>query len=153
MAKRNYIDPPKDAVLRSVAYGQTLSLGAYYFYENSYYLASKGVLPGWTPEKIRRWAKTSLKMFLAFVVLEFVRLWRARTIREVRKVKAVEEKERVVVEREEGAWWRAAVINAAYAPLAVHWSSEVPVLGDGVVAALMVVVGWVKCKAAWAATA
>ena len=41
MAKRNYVTPEKDAVLRAVGYGQTASLGAYYVYENGYYLAGK----------------------------------------------------------------------------------------------------------------
>ncbi|PMD22282.1 hypothetical protein NA56DRAFT_624566 [Hyaloscypha hepaticicola] len=153
MAKRNYVTPQKDLVLRVVSYGQTLSLGAYYVYENGYYLAGKGVLRGWTPEKIKRWAKTSLKMFLAFVVLEFVRLYRAKQLREVRKVKTVDEKDKGAIEKEEGAWWDSLMVNGAYMPLSVHWSSEVPVLSDGVVGALMTAIGWIKFRAAWAQAA
>ena len=153
MAKRNYVAPEKDAVLRAVGYGQTLSLGAYYVYENGYYLAGKGVLRGWTPGDIKRWAKTSLKMFLAYVVLEFVRLGRARQLREVRKVKAVDEKDRVAIEKEESFWWRGFAMNGAYMPLSVHWASENPVLSDGVVGTLMSAVGLIKFKAAWAQAA
>ncbi|PMD49011.1 hypothetical protein L207DRAFT_505990 [Hyaloscypha variabilis F] len=153
MAKRNYVAPEHDTVLRAVSYGQTLSLGAYYVYENGYYLAGKGVLRGWTPEKIKRWAKTSLKMFLAYVVLEFVRLGRARQLREARKVKAVDEKDRVAIEREESVWWRGLAMNGAYLPLSVHWASDNPVLSDGVVGALMSAVGLIKFRAAWASAA
>ncbi|KAH8747886.1 hypothetical protein BGZ57DRAFT_158493 [Hyaloscypha finlandica] len=153
MAKKNYVKPETDVVLRAVSYGQTLSLGAYYIYENGYYLAGKGVLKGWTPEKIKRWAKTSLRMFLAYVVLEFVRLYRARQLRELRKVKAVDEKDMVEMKREEKTWLRGAIVNTAYAPLTVHWASENPVLSDGVVGALMSVVGLIKFRAAWALAA
>jgi hypothetical protein len=153
MAKRNYVAPQKDLVLRVVSYGQTLSLGAYYVYENGYYLAGKGVLRGWTPEKIKHWAKTSLKMFLAFVVLEFVRLYRAKQLRAVRKVKAVDEMDKGVIEKEESVWWDSLMVNGAYMPLSVHWSSEVPVFSDGIVGALMTAIGWIKFRAAWAQAA
>ena len=153
MVKRNYVEPPKDALLRAVSYGQALSLGAYYVYENGYYLAGKGVLRGWTPEKIKRWVKTSLKMFLAYVVLEFVRLYRARQLREVRKVKAVDEKDKGDIEKEEQAWLRSLLINVAYTPPSMHWASESGMLSDGVVGALMSAVGLVKFGAAWAQTA
>jgi len=111
------------------------------------------VLKGWTPEKIKRWAKTSLKMFLAYVMLEFVRLARARRLREVRRVKAVDEKDRLVIEKEESGWWRGLAMNGAYLPLSVHWASENPVLSDGVVGALMSAVGLIKFRAAWAQAA
>jgi hypothetical protein len=153
MAKKNYVNPPKDAVLRAVSYGQALSLGAYYIYENRYYLAGKGVLRGWTPENIKRCAKTSLRMFLAYVVLEFARLYRARQLREVRKVKAVDEKEKEDIEKEEQVWWRGGLMNVAYTPLALHWSSENGMLSDGLVGALMSVVGLIKFRAAWAQSA
>ncbi|KAE8445942.1 hypothetical protein EG329_012721 [Mollisiaceae sp. DMI_Dod_QoI] len=149
MAKRNYVDPPKDVVLKAVAYGQTLSLGAYYVYENGYYLARKGVLRQWTPIDIMRWAKTSLRMFLAYVVLEFVRLYRARQLRETRKVKAADEKEKEAIKEEEKIWWRSAWMNVAYTPLGMHWASEHGLLSDGAVGALMSAVGWIKFKAAW----
>lgn len=153
MAKRNYVDPPRDTVLKVVSYGQTLSLGGYYIYENGYYLAGKGVLRGWTAEDIKRWAKTSLQMFLAYVVLEFVRLYRARQLRETRKVKAIDEKDKQGIEAEEAVWWRSAKMNVAYTPLAMHWASETPLLSDGIVGALMSWIGLIKFRAAWAQTA
>ncbi|KUJ11324.1 uncharacterized protein LY89DRAFT_689201 [Mollisia scopiformis] len=153
MAKRNYVDPPKDVVVRAVSYAQTLSLGAYYVYENGYYLAGKGVLRGWTVADIKRWAKTSLRMFLAYVALEFVRLYRARQLRETRKVKAVDEKDRKGIEAEEASWLRSALMNVAYTPLSMHWAFEGGMLSDGVVGALMSAVGLIKFRAAWAQAA
>jgi hypothetical protein len=77
--------PPADSILRGLAWSQTLSLGAYLVYEHGYYLAGKGVLRGWSAEKQKRWAKTSLRMFLAYVVLDWVRLFRTRQLREEKK--------------------------------------------------------------------
>jgi len=87
------------------------------------------------------------------VALEFVRLFRARQLREVRKVKAVDEKDKGVIEKEEQVWLRSAFMNAAYTPLSMHWASEGGVLSDGVVGALMSAVGLIKFRAAWAQTA
>lgn len=157
MAKKQYVDPPRDVVLRGIAYAQTLSLGTYYVFENGYYLAGKGVLRGWTAGDVKRWAKVSLRCFLGFVVLEFVRLWRVREMRERSKVGVVDGEgeggEGIRIRKEEEGWARALRINAAYAPLSMHWASEGELLGDGVVGALMSYVGWVKFRAAWAAAA
>jgi len=153
LAKKNYVDPPKDKLLRGVAWTQTLALGGYYVYENGYYLAGKGVLRGWSSEKIKRWAKTSINLFSIYVVVEFVRLFRTRQLRAVKKVKAVSEKEVQDIEKEEEAWWRTAYMDLAFSPLCLHWSAEKPLLSDSGVGALMTLVGLIKFRAAWAATA
>jgi hypothetical protein len=153
MVKRNYLDPPKDAILNAVSWTQALALGSYYVYENGYYLAGKGVLKGWTAGDIKKWAKTSLKMFLAYVLLEYVRLYRSRQLLEVKKAKAVSAKENEDVEKEEAGWWRTAVMDLAYTPLGMHWASENGMLSDGWVGALMSLVGLIKFRAAWALTA
>jgi Peroxisomal biogenesis factor 11 (PEX11) len=142
--------PPADNVLHGLAWSQTLSLAAYLVYENGYYLAGKGVLRGWSPEKQKRWAKTSLKMFLVYVILDWVRLSRTRQLREEKKAKegSVE-----ATKEEEAVWWRTAIMDAAYTPLAVHWSSENGMLSDGWVGALMSAVGLIKFRTAWAQTA
>jgi hypothetical protein len=153
MAKKQYLDPPKDAVLKALSLAQTLSLGGYYVYENGYYLAGKGVLRGWKPEKITKWAKTSMRLFFMFVLLEFVRLWRARQLREERKARVDgDEKSRADIEKEEEVWWRSSMTNLAYIPLSAHWASEKGIITDGVVGLLMSFVGVVKVRAAWAAT-
>jgi Peroxisomal biogenesis factor 11 (PEX11) len=142
--------PPADSVLHGLAWSQTLSLAAYLVYENGYYLAGKGVLRGWSPEKQKQWAKTSLKMFLVYVILDWVRLFRTRQLREEKKAKegSVE-----ATKEEEAVWWRTAIMDAAYTPLAVHWSSQNGMLSDGWVGALMSAVGLIKFRTAWAQTA
>ena len=142
--------PPSDSVLHGLAWSKTLSLGAYLVYENGYYLAGKGVLRGWSAEKQKLWAKTSLKLFFAYVLLDWVSLFRQRQLREEKK-----EKEGFAesMKDEEAVWWRTAIIDAAYTPLAAHWSSENGMLSDGWVGALMSLVGLVKFRAAWAQTA
>jgi hypothetical protein len=149
-ARKLQSSPPADSVLHGLAWSQTLSLGAYLVYENGYYLAGKGVLRGWSAEKQKLWAKTSLRIFLAYVLLDWVRLFRTRQLREEKKEKegAVE-----ATKVEEAAWWRTATIDAAYTPLAMHWSSENGILSDGWIGAMMSVVGLVKFRAAWAQTA
>lgn len=153
MVKRNYIDPPKDVILNAVAWTQTFALGSYYVYENGYYLAGKGVLKGWTAGDIKKWAKTSLKMFLAYVVLEYVRLYRTRQLLEVKRAKAISAKDNDEIEKEEAVWWSTAVMDIAYTPLGMHWASENGMLSDGWAGALMSMVGLIKFRAAWALTA
>jgi hypothetical protein len=142
--------PPADRVLHGLAWSQTLSLAAYLVYENGYYLAGKGVLRGWSAEKQKRWAKTSLKVFLVYVILDWVRLFRTRQLREEKKAK-----EGIVeaTKEEEAVWWRTAMIDAAYTPLAMHWSSQNGMLSDGWIGALMSGVGLIKFRTAWAQTA
>ncbi len=57
------------------------------------------------------------------------------------------------IRKEEEAWVRLALVTAAYIPVSVHWSSEKGKLSDGWVGAFLTVVGIVKVRAAWAATA
>jgi hypothetical protein len=149
-ARKLQASPPADTVLHGLAWSQMLSLGGYLVYENGYYLAGKGVLRGWSAEKQKYWAKTSLKLFLAYVLLDWVRLFRVRQLREEKKEKegAVE-----ATKEEEAVWSRTATIDAAYTPLAMHWASENGMLNDGWVGALMSAVGLVKFRVAWAQTA
>jgi hypothetical protein len=153
LVKKNYFSAPKDPILKAVTWSQTATLALYSVYENGYYLAMKGVLKGWKGQDIKRWAKTSLKMFLAFVALEFVRLFRSRQLLEERKAKAVSTEEKKAIENEEEAFWTATVTNIAYAPLTFHWSSENGQLSDAWVGALMTFIGLVKFRASWALSA
>lgn len=142
-------------MLKAVSLAQTLSLGGYYVYENAYYLAGKGVLKGWTGEKITRWAKTSLKLFLVYVLMDYIRLWRTRQLREERRAKLDHSdfEGKREMRKEDAAWLRSAIINIAYTPPSAHWASEKGILSDGWVGAMMTLVGVVKFRAAWAATA
>ena len=141
---------PADCVLHGLAWSQTFSLAAYLIYENGYYLAGKGVLRGWSAEKQKRWAKTSLRMFLAYVILDWVRLFRTRQLREEKKAK---EGGGEATKEEEAVWWRTAIMDAAYTPVAMHWSSQNGMLSDAWVGALMSGVGLIKFRTAWAQTA
>ncbi|CAL3963408.1 unnamed protein product [Diplocarpon coronariae] len=157
IAKRQYLSSPKDGFLRAISYTQTLTLGLYYFHENIYFLAGKGVLKGWAPADIKRWAKISMKMFLAFVLMEHVRLYRARQLRLARNQAAtsagISDAERKEFASERAAWRKSVLMNLAYTPLAVHWASENGMITDGIIGALMSYIGWTKVKSAWAAAA
>ena len=45
-AKAAYLAPPKDGLLKLLSWSQLASMAGYFFYENSAYLAGKGVLRG-----------------------------------------------------------------------------------------------------------
>ena len=63
------------------------------------------------------------------------------------------EKEGKIAEREEQArWWREVGVNAAYAPMTVHWSTEEGILGEGSVGALGIVAGYLGIREAWRKT-
>ncbi len=152
-AKRTYLAPPKDEILKTVAWAQIAANASYLIFENGYYLAGKGVLRGWAPQKQKRWALLSLRMFLGHVALEFVRLWRTRQLREEKRYLGEEKEDKIARIQEEKAWWRTSYIYAAYTPLAVHWAIDGGFLSDDLVGALMTVVGLVKFRAAWKQTA
>lgn len=62
----------------------------------------------------------------------------------------VREKEGEVVARERRKkWMRELGVNAAYAPMTVHYSLKNGPLGEGSLAALGMVVGWLTFGKAW----
>lgn len=65
-----------------------------------------------------------------------------------------EEKEAKIaraVERER--WWHEVLVNAAYAPMTLHWSLEKGLLPEGVIGALGMVAGGLGLREAWRSTA
>lgn len=64
-----------------------------------------------------------------------------------------EKEAKIVRTEEEMRWWREVGVNAAYAPMTLHWSLEQGLLGDGVIGALGVVAGGLKLREAWRKTA
>lgn len=50
-------------------------------------------------------------------------------------------------------WWRQAVVNGAYFPLTLHWSTDEGLLGDRWVGLLGMVAGEVTLRQAWKETA
>jgi len=163
-----YRNPPKDLVLRVVGAGQITAIAAFQAMENAAYLASKGVIR-WAPQKIGRWFLWSARFWMVHVMLEFVKLLRVRQLREGRakaildvkvdlgtdeKVKVVEErgKEEKMDELAETKWWRDLYVNAAWAPLTVHYSTASVNLSEGTIAFLGAFCGWMSLSKAWEAT-
>jgi len=132
-----YTEPDPDAVVRAVTWAQVLVNTAYYALEGPVYLAGKGVVRGWSEERKARWWRAASMCFGGHVGLEVVRLGRVWMLRQER-VRALdnggeeekpgdgvfvtkEDKMRALRE-EERKWMTSVQINAAYAPLCVHWS-------------------------------
>ena len=85
------------------------------------------------------------------VALDFVRLARVRVLRRrAGKVSGGEEKEgKLEAVKEEAKWWRQAYVNAANAPLTVHWSLAEGFLSEVHVSVLSLIAGGLGLKNAW----
>ncbi|CAL3966409.1 hypothetical protein PZA11_003071 [Diplocarpon coronariae] len=125
-----------DSIARGIAAAQVLINIAFQSLENGAYLASKGVL-GWSGEKQGRAWVWSSRFWAAHVGLEFVRLGRERVVRGKGGKK------------EEEGWWRELVVNAAYAPLTIHWSLKKGLMSELWVGVFGSVVGVVKMREIW----
>jgi peroxisomal biogenesis factor 11 (PEX11) len=137
-------NPPKDPILRLVAYGQCLAYTAYQGYENRGYLAGKGI---WLAKRegkdiLADWLWSS-RMWMIGVGLEFVRLLRVRQLWG-RRVMTEEERK-----KESASWWREMIANLANAPLTVHWSVAGGTLDDMQVGFLGMVAGLVGLMERW----
>jgi hypothetical protein len=115
--------PPKDAVLRRLAWMQVAVNIAYQALENGAYLASKGVL-GWDQKKQAKAWVWSSRFWAAHVLLEFSRLGY-----EWRKGKD-SEKGKEVEGQNVRKWKRDLVTNLAYAPLTIHWGLKSGLVND-----------------------
>ena len=149
-------NPPSDRVLRSVAYLQVGCNALYQGLENGAYLASHNVFR-WPEARVNKWYLWSSRFWMGHVGLEFVRLGREWVLRkqvaERRGGRAEEVEVKMERVRDEARWWREVVVNAAYAPLTVHWSVDGGVVGEGVVGGLGMVGGWVGMGELWRRTA
>ncbi|SZF02402.1 unnamed protein product [Blumeria hordei] len=123
-------NPHPDSWIRRIEKTQILVNLAYQYLENYAYLSSKGVLGLSTEAQSKAWVYSS-RFWVAHILLEFARLWRERGLHEQK------------AEREcdwTSNWRRQVLLNAAYAPLALHWSSPrglipefcVGLLGSGI---------------------
>jgi hypothetical protein len=140
--------PPKDEVLKKVAWAEVMVNVAYQVLENGAYLASKGVL-GWDEKKQTKAWLWSSRFWAAHVGLEFVRLGYLRS-------KATEGKGKESVrelKEEEKAWNRDLLSNLAYAPLTIHWSKESGLVSDFWVGVLGTVAGAANITQLWKSTA
>ncbi|EAS28199.3 peroxin 11C [Coccidioides immitis RS] len=129
--------PPADPVLRSVAFAQVFVNVIYQFMENVAFLASKGVVSQRLLQRlggVGKWYIWSTRAWLGHVVLEFVRLWRERSLaarqNELALAKASSPDDRLSDEDQRAealrmrAWRKSLVNNLAWFPLCVHWSLE-----------------------------
>ena len=152
-------DPAEDVVLRMLAYTQVIVNVFFQILENGAYLSSKGIL-GWSSEKQNRAWLWSSRFWMAHVGLDFVRLYRVWMLR---KQGATEEEKRtdgpkgdVITERGEEVWrkgWiKEVVVNAAWAPLTLHWSLRQGLMGDFWVGVLGSVAGVAGLGTLWSKT-
>ncbi|SLM38063.1 Peroxisomal biogenesis factor 11 [Lasallia pustulata] len=147
--------PPHDTILHTITWAQIVVNTLYQLLENGAYLASHHVLPR-SEQKVNRWYLWSSRFWMGHVGLEFVRLAREWALRklvaEARGGKAKELGAKLERVREEGQWWREVRVNAAYAPLTVHWSVDKDWVGERVVGGLGMVAGWIGLRELWRRT-
>lgn len=146
--KRIYNSPPGDVLIRRIVYTQVASNIAFQCLENGAYLASKGVL-GWSKEKQARAWIWSSRFWVLHVGLDFVRLWREARLRSSKgKAKEGSDEENEWVAK----WRREMVVNAAWAPLTLHWSLEEGFASDLWVGVLGSVAGLAGFRELWRTT-
>jgi len=76
-----YTSPPKDPILKAIAWGQVTSIGIYQALENGAFLSAKGVM-GWDAKKQGKAWLWGSRAWMVYVGLELSRLgyeWRQRT--------------------------------------------------------------------------
>jgi len=101
-------------------------------------------------ERQARWWVWSSRFWMAHVVLDLGRLVRVRALRGREEAEKEGKMERV---RDEERWWREMYVDAAYAPLTVHWSLENGCVSEAWVGFLGMVAGAVGWRGLWAETA
>jgi hypothetical protein len=150
--KRTWRSPHGDAVVRGIVYAQVVVNVLYQYLENGAYLSSKGVA-GWSAQRQKRAWLWSSRFWMAHVGLDFVRLGREWALRKgtTKEKEVVLDGKGAVVEQGDQEWWRGWVrellIDAAWAPLTLHWSLENGLLGDFWVGLLGSVAGVARLEA------
>jgi len=167
-AKAAYYAPPKDGLLKLLSVSQLASMAGYFWYENSAYLAGKGVLrgAGFTPLELGAKMQKAIYLYGFYLVLDFIRLYRttqlAKSAASAPQKNAVAashggEKDVAVHDEtalakrhaEEAAWWKSLKIDLSYFPLCFHWSGLAPIppqYADLVAGTLCSVAGYVSFK-------
>ncbi|KAN0067382.1 hypothetical protein V8E54_014472 [Elaphomyces granulatus] len=147
--------PPKDRVLRAIAFLQVLTYVLYQSLENLAYLASKGIAGKRLVDRwgggVDVWYLWSTRAWLSHVVLDFIKLGRENSVK--KKMKKMMKK--TDDDEEEVRKWRKTLLNnLIWAPLYVHWSLE---RGIGVPESLTGLVGLIAgawgLHDSWKATA
>ena len=159
-----YASPPKDGVVKYITWAQVASCVVFQALENGAFLAGMGVV-GWKKERVARAWVWSARAWGVYVGLELGRLgWEARKWQGGREGGRENDggmgkgEAELVVKEKEGKgdvhldwdkWKREVGVNAAYAPMTVHYSLENGVLSEGAIGALGVVVAWLTMGKAW----
>jgi hypothetical protein len=158
-AKSVYNSPPKDPVLRSIAYAQVGVNLCFQTLENTAYLAGNGILT-LAPEKQGKAWLLSAKFWAAHLALDFIRLYRVRSSWAKKEVDAegkevdVDEKEfRAKREVEVATWWRQFVVDCCYAPMSIHYSRPEGFLTQLQIGILGIVAGGTGFRELWRKTA
>jgi Peroxisomal biogenesis factor 11 (PEX11) len=142
--------PPEDTILWACAWLQCAAYTAYQVLENRAYLAGKGIVSreGGAKGIVSDWL-WSTRMWMIAVVVEFVRLARARTLRMRKFEKGLLTADEEKTERE--SWWRELLVNTTNAPLTVHWSVDGGTMSDTTVGFLAAIGGAVGLRQRWKA--
>jgi len=144
-AKAAYLAPPKDGLLKLLSTTQLASMAGYFYFENSAYLAGKGVLtgPGFTPLELGLKMRKAIYLYGFYLVLDFVRLYRVTQLSAKaasapqknavpaslggeKDVAAVDEAALAKRHAEQKAWYKSLYTDLSYFPLCFHWSGLVP---------------------------
>ncbi|KAK9468950.1 hypothetical protein V1512DRAFT_258283, partial [Lipomyces arxii] len=128
--------PPKDWVLRLIAYTQVCSNTLYQPLENIAYLGSHGILPVSRSTIGKLWLISS-RLWMMHVLLDIVRLGRERMID---SIKTKEDEER---------WTRQAIVDCAYLPMTIHWSRQSGFLSELGVGVCGSIAGGVRLIPLW----
>ena len=157
-AKGTWINPPQDGILHGCQWGQVVACGLFQFYENMAYLAGKGVLRGqWcNATKQGKWWVYSCRFWLVHISLEALRLMRTWQMQSAEKQRIAAqggegEKETIAKKQQTDVdtWRRAWYTNAAYAPIAVHYSVPGYALSDDQMGLCGVIVGSIGLRYMW----
>ncbi|KAH0559332.1 hypothetical protein GP486_004151 [Trichoglossum hirsutum] len=143
-------EPPQDKALKWIAWMQVGVNVVYQYLENGAYLAQHGII-GFDERKQTRWWVWSSRFWMAHVALDFGRLWMEK--RAGQAAQEGEEKEgKIQRVRREEKWWREAYVNAAYAPLTLHWSLENGAVGEMWIGFLGSIAGIIELREMWRST-
>lgn len=131
-------NPPRDGVEESIVKAQVIVNFFFQILENGAYLASKNVL-NWSESKQNKAWLWSSRFWASHVLLEFLRLGRVWSVHN-RELQAGKGKEKQVdADTREAEWKRewvkSLVVNSAWAPLTLHWSTEGGLISDAWVGA------------------
>ena len=130
-AREVYAKPPRDAIIKTLVWGQVGANAVFQLLENLAYLASKGVLRG---EKWERrwptWMAVSNRFWMVQVLLEGLRLLRVRQLswnedlgaEKVDSQGNGEKEVKIQSEALKKRWKREFYANAGWFPLTLHWS-------------------------------